>query len=491
MPDKPDAAAAATAGPSRRAMMKLAGAGTLGAAAPALAATADGAGAPPGFPHGFFWGGATSAYQIEGAWNEDGKGASIWDRFTHLPGKIRNGDTGDTALDHYHRFKDDVQSIKALGVKAYRFSISWPRLFPDGAGEPNAKGLDFYDRLTDELLANGLTPFATLYHWDLPQALQDRGGWESRDTAEAFAAYAGFVGEKLSDRIGHFITINEFSTFVDLGYGSGAHAPGLKLPPARLNQVRHNALLGHGFAVAALRAQARPDTRIGLAENIAACVPIVETAENIAAAEHATRQLNAGCLTAILEGRYTNAFLAAAGADAPKFTPDDMKTISAPIDFVGLNIYSPKYVRAIDAAPGYEIVPFANTHPRTASSWQYIGPEALYWGPRHVHKIWNVGAILISENGCGTNDTPAADGTVYDTDRVMFLRANLNMLQRATAEGIPVRGYFIWSMFDNFEWTDGYTIRFGVIHVDYANLKRAPKLSASYYSEVIRRNAVV
>jgi len=474
--------------------MKLAGASTLaaGAATPALAATADDASAALAFPRGFFWGGATSAYQIEGAWNEDGKGPSIWDRFTHMPGKIRNGDTGDTALDHYRRFKDDVQSIKALGIKTYRFSISWPRLFPDGAGEPNAKGLDFYDRLTDELLANGITPFATLYHWDLPQALQDRvGGWESRDTAEAFADYAGFVGEKLSDRIGHFITINEFSTFVDLGYGRGAHAPGLKLPLPRLNQVRHNALLGHGLAVAAPRAQAKSDIRIGLAENIAACVPVVETAEHAAAAEHATRELNAGCLTAILEGRYTNAFLASAGADAPKFTPEDMKTISAPIDFVGLNIYSPKYVRAVDAAPGYEVVAFANSHPRTASSWQYIGPEALYWGPRHVHKIWNVGAILISENGCGTSDMLAVDGTVYDTDRVMFLRANLSALQRATAEGIPVRGYLVWSLFDNFEWTDGYAVRFGVIHVDYPNLIRAPKLSASYYSEVIRRNAVV
>ncbi len=492
MPDRADPPR--TLKPSRRAIMKLAGAGTLavGAAAPALAATADAPGIPLAFPRGFLWGGATSAYQVEGAWNEDGKGLSIWDRFTHMPGKIRNSDTGDTALDHYHRFKDDVRSIKALGIKTYRFSISWPRLFPDGAGEPNAKGLDFYDRLTDELLANGIMPFATLYHWDLPQALQDRfGGWESRDTAKVFADYAGFVGEKFSDRIAHFFTINEVSTFVDLGYGGIAHAPGLNLPRGRLNQVRHNALLGHGLAVAALRTQARSDIRIGLAENIAACVPVVETADHVAAAEHATRQLNAGCLTAILEGRYTRAFLASAGADAPKFTAEDMATISAPLDFVGLNIYSPKYVRAIDAAPGYEVVAYAKSHPRTASSWQYIGPEALYWGPRHVHKIWNVGAILISENGCGTSDVPAADGTVYDTDRLMFLRANLGMLQRATAEGVPLRGYFVWSLFDNFEWTDGYGVRFGVIHVDYANLRRAPKLSASYYSEVIRSNAVV
>jgi beta-glucosidase len=494
MSDKASAPAAATPTPSRRDVIKLAGAGTLaaGTAAPAVAATDAAAGASRDFPKEFLWGAATSAYQIEGAWNADGKGPSIWDRFAHTPGKIQNSDTGDIALDHYHRFKDDVQSIKALGAKTYRFSISWPRIFPQGTGEPNSKGLDFYDRLTDELLANDIAPFATLYHWDLPQALQDRlGGWESRDTANAFADYAGFVGDKLSDRIRHFFTINEFTTFVDGGYGRPELAPGLTLAPARLNQVRHNALLGHGLAAQALRARAKPGTKIGLAENLAACVPVIETAENIAAAEHATRELNAGCLTAILEGHYSDAFLARAGADAPKFTPDDMKTIATPLDFVGLNIYSPQYVRAIAAAPGYEVVPFAKTHPRTASSWQHIGPEALYWAPRHVHKIWNVKEIFISENGCGTTDAPAADGIVYDTDRVMFLRSYLTTLQRATAEGVPVRGYFIWSLFDNFEWADGYATRFGVIHVDYESLERTPKLSASYYSEVIRRNAVV
>jgi beta-glucosidase len=489
MTDKPNAAARPV--PSRRELMKLAGAGTLAAAGatPAEAATV---GASRGFPGEFLWGAATSAYQIEGAWNEDGKGESIWDRFVHTPGKIQSGETGDVALDHYHRFENDVQSIKALGMKAYRFSIAWPRIFPHGAGAPNGKGLDFYDRLTDELLANGIAPFATLYHWDLPQALQDNvGGWESRDTAKAFADYAGFVGDKLSDRIKHFFTLNEVSTFVDGGYGGTKLAPGVALPPARLNQVRHHALLGHGLAVQALRARCKPGTKIGLAENVAACVPVVETPENVSAAEQATRALNAGCLTAILEGRYTDAFLAAAGAAAPKFTSDDMTTIAAPLDFVGLNIYSSQYVRAVAAAPGFAVVPFAKTHPRAASSWQYIGPEALYWGPRHVHRIWKVNEIFISENGSGTIDTPAADGVVADTDRVMFLRGYLAMLQRAAAEGVPVRGYFIWSLFDNFEWTDGYGIRFGLIHVDYANLQRTPKLSASLYAEIIRRNAVV
>ncbi len=495
MPDKSGSSKAGETSPSRRDLIKLASAGALAAnsAAPASAKTSADAGpsALQNFPKGFLWGTATSAYQIEGAWDADGKGESIWDRFTHTPGKIRSGDTGDAALDHYRRYKDDVQSIKALGAKTYRFSISWPRVFPQGTGQPNPKGLDFYERLTDELLANDIEPFATLYHWDLPQALQDSvGGWESRDTAKAFADYAGFISEKLSDRIKHFFTINEFTSFVELGYGSGQFAPGLTLPPARLNQVRHHAVLGHGLATEAIRGSAKRGTKVGLAENIAACVPVIETHEHIAAAERATRELSAGYLTAILEGRYTEAFLSSAGADAPKFTSEDMRAIATPLDFVGVNIYSPKYVRAIGTPPGYEIVPFAKSHPRMASSWQYIGPEALYWAPRHVHKIWKVKEIFISENGCGTADQPAADGTVYDSDRVMFLRDYLTMLQRATAEDVPVRGYFLWSLFDNFEWTDGYGTRFGLIHVDYPTLKRTPKLSASYYAEVIRRNAV-
>ena len=486
-----------TRGPSRRHLIKAAGAGALAAnslAGTSLAAAADRSDAAScaarGFPQGFLWGTATSAYQIEGAWREDGKGRSIWDTFAHTPGKIRNNDNGDVALDHYHRYKEDVKLMKALGATTYRFSISWPRIFPQGAGAANSKGLDFYRRLVDELLANAIAPFATLYHWDLPQALQDRvGGWESRETAKAFADYAGFVAAKLSDRVGRFFTINEFASVVDMGYGSGRLAPGLKLPAARLNQVRHHTVLAHGLAVQAIRAQAKAGTKVGLAENIAATVPVIETPENIAAAERAARELNAGYLTVMLEGRYTDAFLAAAGADAPKFTEEDMKAIGSPLDFVGVNVYTPTYVRATGEPPGYEIVPFAKTHPRMASSWQFVGPEALYWAPRHLQKIWNVKEIYVSENGCGTNDDPAADGVVYDSDRVMFLRNNLAMLRRATAEGVPVRGYFLWSLFDNFEWTDGYGTRFGLIHVDYATQKRTPKLSAAYYSDVVRTNA--
>jgi beta-glucosidase len=494
-------APALVSNPSRRDVMALTAAGAIAAvsADPASGATATVrpaaerpyAHGPRGLPQDFLWGVATSAYQIEGAWEEDGKGESIWDRFVHTSGKIANNDTGDVAIDHYHRYKDDIRQIRLLGARAYRFSVSWPRIFPEGTGAPNSKGLDFYDRLTDALLAEDIIPFVTLYHWDLPQALQDRlAGWESRDTAKAFADYAGYVSAKLHDRVRHFFTINEFSSIVELGHGSGRFAPGLQLPAARLNQVSHHVLLGHGLAVQAIRASTKPSTKVGLAENIVAAVPVAETPEEIAAASRATRELNANYLGVILEAQYADAFLKSAGADAPKFTDDEMRTIASPLDFLGINVYSPVYVRAIAASPGYEVIPFTKSHPRMASSWQYVGPEALYWAPRHLQKIWNVKEIFISENGCGTTDMPAADGTVYDSDRVMFLRSYLAMLQRATAEGVPVRGYFAWSLFDNFEWSDGYGVRFGLVHVDYATQKRTPKLSATYYSDVIRRNIV-
>jgi len=291
------------------------------------------------FPAGFLWGTATSAYQIEGAVNEDGRGASIWDRYAHTRGKILDHSNADVANDHYHLYKEDVRLMKALGAKAYRFSIAWPRVFPEGAGSPNPKGLDFYNRLLDELLANGIEPFATMYHWDLPEALQDRlGGWVSRDTAKAFADYAGYVAERLSDRVKHFFTVNECSRLVHLGYGAGLDAPGLRLPQAKLNQVRHNVALGHGLAVQAVRAHGRVGTRVGPAENIVTCIPAIETPANIRAAEIATRQLNAGYLTVMLEGKYTDEFLASAGNNAPKYTAEDLSIISSAIDFVGLNV---------------------------------------------------------------------------------------------------------------------------------------------------------
>jgi beta-glucosidase len=449
--------------------------------------------APPGFPNGFLWGTATSAYQIEGAVNEDGRGPSIWDLFTHQPGTISDRSTGDTADDHYHRYKEDVQLMKALGAKAYRFSIAWPRVFPDGTGTPNPKGLDFYNRLLDELSANGIEPFATLYHWDLPQALQTRfGGWTSRDTSKAFADYAAYVAGRLSDRVKHFFTINECSRTVSLGHEYGSDAPGLKLPRAELNQVRHHIALGHGLAMQAIRAHAHAGTKVGPAENAVSCIPAIDTPANIRAAEIAMRELNAGYLTVMLEGKYTDVYLAQAGADAPKFTPEDLRIISSPVDFVGLNVYMPDhYVVAADNISGFTLAPFPASFPHMDAPWLRFGPETMYWTPRHVAKLWNVKSIYITENGTSGTDQPAADGSISDLDRVMYLRNYLAQLQRATAEGVPVHGYFLWSLLDNFEWSDGLEKRFGLYRVDFDTQRRTPRLSASFYRETIARNAIV
>ncbi len=455
--------------------------------------TSPGRSAAPGFPNGFLWGTATSSYQIEGAVNEDGRGPSIWDIHSHRPGTISDRSTGDTADDHYHLYKQDVQLMKALGARAYRFSIAWPRVFPEGTGTPNPKGLDFYDRLLDELMANGIEPFATLYHWDLPQALQTRyGGWTSRDTSKAFADYTAHVAGRLSDRVKHFFTINECSRTVSLGHQYGSDAPGLKLPPAELNQVRHHIALGHGLAVQAIRAHARAGTKVGPAENAVSCIPAIDTAANLRAAEIAMRELNAGYLTVMLEGKYTDGYLAQAGKDAPKFTPEDLRIISSPIDFVGLNVYMPDhYVVAADNAHGYTLAPFPASFPHMDAPWLRFGPETMYWTPRHVAKLWNVKSIYITENGTSGTDQPAADGSISDLDRIMYLRNYLAQLQRATSEGVPVHGYFLWSLMDNFEWVDGFEKRFGLYRVDFDTQRRTPKLSASFYRETIARNAVV
>src|SRR6195256_4906870 len=483
---------------SRRHFAKLAGFSAFGmAATPAKSADSEtkpalDRHAPASFPDGFLWGTATSAYQIEGAVDEDGRGRSIWDTFSHTPGKIEDHSNADRANDHYHRYKEDVGLIRELGVKAYRFSIAWPRVFPAGAGAPNPKGLDFYDRLVDELLNKGIEPFATLYHWDLPQSLQDRvGGWQSSETSRAFANYAGYVAERLSDRVSSIFTVNEAGRFVNFGYGWGIDAPGLKLPTSEMKQGSPPVALGHGLAVQAIRARGRTGTKVGPAENIAACVPAIVTPENIRAAEIATRELNSGFLGVILEGKYTDGFLEYAGAAAPKFTADELKIISSPNDFVGLNIYAPQfYVVASDRTPGFKVLPFPASFPHMNSEWLRIGPETIYWAPRLAEKIWNIDTIYIRENGTSSADDLAADGNVYDLDRIMYLRNYLTQLQRATSEGVPVRGYFLWSLMDNFEWIFGFEKRFGVYRVDFETEARVPKLSASFYRNVVARNAI-
>jgi beta-glucosidase len=455
------------------------------------------------FPEGFKWGVATSAYQIEGAWDEDGKGPSIWDTYAHTPGNVKNDENGDVANDHYHRYQEDVALMKDIGATAYRFSISWPRIFPEGTGEPNPKGLDFYNRLVDALLDAGIEPFATLYHWDLPQALQDKhNGWQSRDTAEAFGEYAGYVAEQLSDRIRHFFTINEFRSFTEAGYHGfvvpgpvprTVHlAPGLTVSPGELNQVRHHAVLAHGLAVQAIRANGKSGTKVGPAENIETAVPLIEAPEHIEAAKAATRERNAPFLTVMLEGKYTDAYLEENGKDAPKFTDEDLNIIGSPLDFVGINVYCPvTYVVASDEPPGSLDVPFAKGHAKAAVNNFPIGPECLYWAPKFVQSLWGAKEIFITENGCAGDEVIADDGNIYDTDRVMFIRAHLTQLQRATDEGVPVGGYFYWSSQGNLEWTAGFGNRFGLVYVDFDTLERKPKLSAEWFREASRQNAVV
>jgi beta-glucosidase len=476
---------------TRREFAKTIGAaGAVSGMPLSLAFGQEGAPAPRSlaFPPNFLWGCATSAYQIEGAVAVDGRGPSNWDIFSHTPGKTHKGETGDVAADSYHRYKEDVQLLKDLGAKTYRFSLSWSRIFPHGGGKPNEAGLAYYQRLIDELLKNGIEPYVTLFHWDLPQSLD--GGWQSRDTPKAFADYAAYAARKLSDRVRHFMTTNEVVCFTDLSYQIGQFAPGLKLPAAQVNQIRHHGVLAHGLGVQAIRANSASGTQVGLAENPKVYVPVIESAEHIEAARRAFREENAPFLTAVMEGKYTDGYLQREGADAPRVQGDDLRIIGSPVDFIGLNVYQPEYARADPGASGYAIARRPSTFPRMASPWLFIGPEVIYWAIRHTSDLWKPPAIYITENGCSSEDFRAADGRVEDTDRVMFLRNYLTHLQRAAAEAYPIKGYFLWSLLDNFEWADGYSKRFGIHYVDFKTQQRSRKLSADWYREVILRNAV-
>ena len=480
---------------SRRRFGQLAGALSATAALPAQSAFAQSAAPRDGrtaltFPRGFLWGSATASYQVEGAVHEDGRGTSVWDTFAHTPGKTHNGDTGDVATDSYHRYPEDIALMKALGLKTCRFSVAWPRIFPKGTGQPNQRGIDHYRKFAEALRTAGIEPYCTLYHWDLPQVLGDKGGWQNRDTAQAFADYAGYTAEKLNDLVTHFMTMNEISTFIDLGYGNGIHAPGLKLPPGKLAQARHHAVLGHGLAVQAIRAKTKAGTQVGSAENLQATTPVFDAPEHVAAARKAMVEENAGYLSVMQTGKYTAAYLQRLGADSPKFTPAELKAIGSPTDFQGINIYQPSFVRAADNALGYVVVPGPASYPHMFSPWLTIGPEALYWAPKLAAEALGIKTLYITENGCSSDDKVAPDGHIYDTDRVMYLKNYLSNLQRATAEGVPVKGYFCWSLLDNYEWADGYEKRFGITYVDFATQKRTPKLSSDFYKNVIARNAL-
>lgn len=444
------------------------------------------------FPENFLWGCASSSYQVEGGAAQDGRGESIWDVFSHQPGNIKDNHNGDVSVDQYNRYPEDVAIMKNMGLNAYRFSLSWSRLLPTGRGEINQAGVDYYNRLIDSLLEADIEPWITLFHWDLPQALQeDFGGWESKVVVDYFADYARLVAEKYSDRVKNYFTLNEFFCFTDKSYGTCEFAPGIKLDRKGLNQVRHNSLLAHGKSVKALREAAVSEINVGLADNPRIFVPAIETQEYIDAAQKAMRIQNAPFMTTILEGAYPQEYLEQQGADSPEFTDEEMNIISEKIDFVGINAYYPMYVRPADNKLGYEIIDAPKEYPTMGADWIKFGPQIIYWAVRHVNEIWDVDNIYISENGCAATDEINENREILDVDRIAYLREHLNSALRVIEEGYPLNGYFLWSYIDNFEWADGYNYRFGIVYVDYKTLERIPKLSAEFYKNVITANALV
>ncbi len=444
------------------------------------------------FPDDFVWGVAAASAQIEGASVEDGKGESIWDRFAATPGKVKNGDTPATACDHYHRYPADAALMRALGIRHYRLSISWPRVVPDGDGAINTRGLDFYDRLIDTLHAHDVTPWVTLFHWDLPQSLEDRGGWLNRETAEAYRRYAEIVIRRLADRVANWFTVNEIPCFIGNGYGNGYFAPGRRVSPRELNQAYHHALLAHGHGVEVVRFWAGPGARVGLVHNHlpAPPIPVTETPADIAAARAEYERTNRQLMGPLFLGEYPDAFLLEAGPDAPEVAPGDLALISQPTDYLGLNVYAGDFVRAgVDGQP--EVLPFPRDYPEGALPWLKLTPQSLYWAVRHAAEVYGVKSFYMTESGATFDDELTAAGEVVDLHRREYLREYLVALHRAIAEGFDVRGYFVWSLLDNFEWAEGYEKRFGIIHVDYPSRRRTPKLSGHWYSQVIRENRIV
>lgn len=445
------------------------------------------------FPEKFVWGAAAASYQIEGAAYEDEKGLSVWDMFCRKPGAVWNGHTGDVACDHYHRYKEDVALMKEFGVPAYRFSLSWPRILPAGTGAVNQKGLDFYDRLVDELLAAGITPYVTLFHWDYPYDLFRRGGWLNPDSPEWFAAYTRIVTERLSDRVQHWMTYNEPRVFVGIGHSIGRHAPGLQFDLPDILQMCHHVMLAHGKSVQIIRARATAPSQIGCVVTTGfQQVPATDRPEDIEAARRAMFSMTtktclhtALWLDPILLGRYPEDALECYGRDMPTIQDGDLATMAQPLDFIGLNIYfGERYAAGSDGRP--EKVPFPEGHPQTAMRWNVV-PESLYWGPKFVYERYGV-PVMITENGLSNLDWVSTDGKVHDPQRIDFLRRYLVELRRACADGVDVRGYFQWSILDNFEWAEGYKERFGLVHVDYQTQQRTPKDSAYWYKNIIASN---
>jgi beta-glucosidase len=444
------------------------------------------------FPKRFIWGVATAAPQIEGAARGDGKGESIWDRFAAQPDNVKNGDTPETACDHYNRYEADFDLIAGLGLSHYRLSIAWPRVIPDGTGSINTAGLDYYSRVIDALLARGITPWVTLFHWDLPQALEDRGGWLVRDTVGAFGRYATEVVKLLGDRVKHWFTVNEIPCFIGNGYGNGYFAPGKRVGARELNQAYHHALLAHGLGVEAVRSHGGSLARVGLVHNHlpAPPIPVTETDADIAAARAEYERTNGQLMGPVFRGHYPEVFLRTAGADAPRVEPGDMERIALPTDFLGLNVYAGNFVRAgADSQP--EVLEFPRGYPEGALWWLKITPQSLYWAVRHAAEVFGVKSFYMTESGATFDDDITPSGEILDLHRREYLRSYLVELHRAVAEGYDVRGFFVWSLLDNFEWAEGYGKRFGIVHVDFLTQRRTLKLSGRWYQEVVRNNRIV
>ncbi|HEY8552429.1 MAG TPA: GH1 family beta-glucosidase [Thermaerobacter sp.] len=443
------------------------------------------------FPEGFQWGAATSAYQIEGSVDADGRGESIWDRFCRQPGRIQDGGTGATACDHYRRYLEDVARMADLGLKAYRFSIAWPRVFPTGAGAVNPRGLDFYRRLVDALRARGIEPVATLYHWDLPQALQDRGGWACRDTAERFAEYAATVARALGDGIRYWITLNEPWVVAFVGHLFGEHAPGIRSWAVAL-VVAHHQLVAHGLAVRALRAEGGRRFQVGITLDLTAVRPATDAAGDVAAAARFDGWRHRWFLDPVLRGAYpADLWPRLAGLWQPQrlVRPGDLELARAPLDFLGVNYYSPTLVRHDPQRRPLEVGTMPPGGPVTAMGWA-IDPQGLTQVLLRVHREYGPIPILITENGAAFPDRWDGGPVVDDPERVAYLDGHVRAVADAIARGVDVRGYFVWSLLDNFEWARGYGPRFGLFYVDYPTQRRVPKTSALWYREVIARNGL-
>ena len=444
-----------------------------------------------GFPVPFLWGAATAAYQVEGAVREDGRGESIWDRFSHTPGKVANGNTGDMACDHYHRIHEDVALMKELGLKAYRFSTAWPRIFPAGGGKLNRPGLDFYQRLVDALLEAGIRPLITLYHWDLPQALQDRGGWLNRDTARYFADYAAVMFEQLGDRVKLWITVNEPWVAAFAGHLSGEHAPGLKSWPSAL-QAAHHLLLAHALARGRFPSGGEAG-KIGITLNLSPVEPAEEGEDARQAVGRADDFLNRWFLEPVFRGRYPEELLSLFSSrhGAPRIADEDLELMAAhPVDFLGVNYYFRALVRAPRDAESLFDTVIPSEAERTAMGWE-VHPRGLYDLLVRLHRDYNPQLLYVTENGAAFPDTPNAEGRFNDERRLVYIRDHIRAAGRAIAEqGVPLAGYFVWSLLDNFEWAYGYDKRFGIVRVEPGSLQRTWKQSAFFYRDLIARGTL-